>query len=48
MPVHYFEVFEFKSRFEFNCLSVLKIEILFLLALFALTLFWPVLVWAQC
>jgi hypothetical protein len=24
MPVHCFEVFEFKSRFEFNCLSVFK------------------------
>jgi hypothetical protein len=24
MPVHYFEVFEFKSRFESDCLSVFK------------------------
>jgi hypothetical protein len=42
MPVHYFEVFEFKSMFEFNCLSVFKLEILFLLALFALTQSRPV------
>jgi hypothetical protein len=43
MPVHCFEVFEFKSRFEFNCLSVFKIETLFYLTLYPLSLFWPVL-----
>jgi hypothetical protein len=41
MSVHCFEVFEFKSRFEFNCLSVFKIETLFYLTLYPYPIFGP-------
>jgi hypothetical protein len=43
MPVHFFEVFEFKSRFEFNCLSVFKNRNPFLFNPLPLSHFWPVL-----
>jgi hypothetical protein len=43
MPVHCFEVFEFKSRFEFNCLSVFKNRNPFLFNPLPLSHFWPVL-----
>jgi hypothetical protein len=43
MPVHYFEVFEFKSRFESDCLSVFKNLKPFSIYLLTLIPIWPVL-----